>query len=50
MQPHGGGTSYSARVMHSNEAGRKQHEAMGFETGWGTALDQLVAYMQSQRN
>jgi uncharacterized protein YndB with AHSA1/START domain len=34
--------------MHSEEAGRKLHEDMGFAEGWGTALDQLVAYMKKQ--
>ena len=43
MEPHGGGTKYTATVMHSNEGGREKHEAMGFHHGWGAALDQLVA-------
>lgn len=38
-----GGTRYVAIAMHSNEAAKRQHEEMGFELGWGTALDQLVA-------
>lgn len=37
-----GGTSYTAIVMHQDEAGRQAHEAMGFHEGWGIALDQLV--------
>lgn len=37
-----GGTSYTATVMHQDEAGRRAHEAMGFYEGWGIALDQLV--------
>ena len=41
-----GGTRYSARVMHADKAGRDAHEAMGFEQGWGVALDQLVELMQ----
>lgn len=41
------GTKYSARVLHADEAGMKQHEAMGFEQGWGKALDQMVTYIQS---
>lgn len=40
---HGKGTKYTALVMHGDEAGRKQHEDMGFHEGWGAALDQLVA-------
>ena len=37
-----GGTRYTARVMHKDEADRQRHAAMGFEQGWGAALDQLV--------
>ncbi|MBS1984588.1 MAG: SRPBCC family protein [Bdellovibrionales bacterium] len=37
----GGQTSYRAVVKHAEEAGRKQHEAMGFEQGWGMAFQQL---------
>ncbi len=37
-----GGTSYTAIVMHQDEQGRQAHAAMGFEQGWGIALDQLV--------
>jgi uncharacterized protein YndB with AHSA1/START domain len=40
----GTGTRYTATVRHSDEAGCKQHAAMGFQEGWGIALDQLVAY------
>ncbi len=47
LEPHGSGTRYTALVMHRDEAGRKQHEEMGFHEGWGTALDQLVAHMRS---
>jgi uncharacterized protein YndB with AHSA1/START domain len=43
-----GGTRYHATVMHTNAASRAAHEAMGFEQGWGLALDQLVALMKSQ--
>ena len=35
-------TQYTATVIHANEAGCKQHAAMGFHEGWGKALDQLV--------
>ncbi len=48
MEPEGRGTRYAAKVMHADEAARKQHAAMGFEGGWGTALDQLVAYMKNK--
>ena len=43
--PHG--TRYTATVIHANEAGCQQHAAMGFEAGWGMALDQLVAMIKS---
>ncbi len=39
----GSGTRYSAHAMHSDQAGRDKHQAMGFTEGWGAALDQLVA-------
>jgi len=40
----GGRTRYRAVAIHRDEAGRQRHEEMGFHQGWGTALDQLVAY------
>ena len=40
------GTRYSATVIHADEAGCNTHAAMGFEGGWGTALDQLVAMIE----
>jgi uncharacterized protein YndB with AHSA1/START domain len=43
MEPSGSGTRYVARAVHKDEKDRKTHEDMGFHTGWGTALDQLVA-------
>lgn len=46
IEPHGDGTKYTALVMHRDEKGRKQHEEMGFHEGWGTALDQLVAFVK----
>ncbi len=42
----GTGTRYTAIARHADEAGRNQHAAMGFEQGWGIALDQLVAYVK----
>ena len=36
-------TRYSATVHHATEADRAKHAAMGFETGWGQATDQLAA-------
>lgn len=43
MTPQGSGTKYTAVAIHGTEDGRAKHEAMGFHTGWGAALDQLVA-------
>jgi uncharacterized protein YndB with AHSA1/START domain len=42
----GAGTRYTASVMHADESGRNKHAAMGFEAGWGAALDQLVAMLK----
>jgi uncharacterized protein YndB with AHSA1/START domain len=42
----GKGTRYTATAIHRDEAGKKQHEEMGFHGGWSTALDQLVAHVK----
>jgi uncharacterized protein YndB with AHSA1/START domain len=48
LEPHGAaGTKYTAIAIHQDEAGRKTHESMGFEEGWGKALDQLVALVKT---
>ena len=46
LADHAGGTRYTATVIHADEEGCKKHAAMGFEGGWGTALDQLVAMVK----
>ena len=38
----GAGTQYRARVLHRNAADSKNHEEMGFYSGWGTTIDQLA--------
>jgi len=43
FEDEGGKTRYTARVRHWTEEDLKQHEAMGFEQGWGIATDQLEA-------
>ena len=48
FERHQKGTKYTALVIHRDEAGRKQHEEMGFHEGWGKALDQLVEYSKRQ--
>ena len=47
FEPHAKGTKYSALVIHGDEETRKKHDAMGFQDGWGKALDQLVALAKS---
>jgi uncharacterized protein YndB with AHSA1/START domain len=42
----GHGTRYTATVIHADEAGCRKHAVMGFEAGWGAALDQLVAMVK----
>lgn len=48
IEPEGKGTRYTAIAMHPDEAGRVMHEEMGFQEGWGTALEQLVEHMRNQ--
>ena len=48
LEPEGEGTRYVAITKHADAETCTKHEEMGFENGWGTALDQLVAYVQSQ--
>jgi uncharacterized protein YndB with AHSA1/START domain len=40
--PEGKGTRYTAVALHGDEADRSAHAGMGFQEGWGKALDQLV--------
>jgi uncharacterized protein YndB with AHSA1/START domain len=47
FEARGKGTRYVAQAIHRDEAGRKQHEEMGFYDGWGKCLDQLVAYAKT---
>lgn len=37
------GTRYRATVLHVTEDDARRHAEMGFEAGWGAALDQLAA-------
>ena len=43
LAPEGDRTRYTAVVLHGDREVREAHEQMGFHTGWGIALDQLVA-------
>ena len=47
IEPEGTGTKYTAIALHPDETSRMRHEEMGFHDGWGTALDQLVAYAKT---
>ncbi len=47
LAPHGTGTRYTATVRHGDAAGCEKHKGMGFEQGWGTALEQLVVYSKT---
>ena len=46
LEPVAEGTRYTALVQHADAATREKHAAMGFEEGWGKALDQLVELME----
>jgi uncharacterized protein YndB with AHSA1/START domain len=50
LEPHAKGTKYTALVQHANAEARKAHAKMGFEEGWGTCLDQLVAIIKKGVN
>jgi len=43
-------TLYRACVRHADAASRERHAAMGFDQGWGIALDQLVELMGPERS
>lgn len=45
LTPEGGGTRYHAHVMHDSPEARAKHDEMGFQQGWGSALDQLGALL-----
>jgi uncharacterized protein YndB with AHSA1/START domain len=46
LKDHPDGTKYTARTLHKDDADRQRHADMGFEQGWGKALDQLIEYAQ----
>lgn len=48
LSPQADGTRYHARVLHGSPEDCQRHAAMGFEEGWGRALDQLVDFMKSR--
>jgi uncharacterized protein YndB with AHSA1/START domain len=48
LEPKGKGTKYTAIAIHNNVANRNKHDEMGFHSGWGKALDQLVALLKKK--
>jgi uncharacterized protein YndB with AHSA1/START domain len=48
LEPSGKGTRYVAIAIHGNDDTRKKHEEMGFHSGWGTVLEQLVDYIKKE--
>jgi uncharacterized protein YndB with AHSA1/START domain len=48
FEPEGSGTRYTARVRHWNEETLKNHEAMGFQEGWGIVAGQLAELAEGQ--
>jgi len=48
LERRGEATLYTAIAKHSDEATMAKHREMGFEVGWGIALDQLIAHMNAQ--
>lgn len=44
----GEGTRYRATTLHGDAETRAKYDEMGFHAGWGAALDQLVALMQTR--
>lgn len=49
LESDGTGTRYRAIAIHGDADTRKTHEDMGFESGWGAALDQMVEMIESER-
>jgi uncharacterized protein YndB with AHSA1/START domain len=47
LSPHVDGTRYSAVILHADKAARERHASMGFEEGWGKALDQMIAMIKA---
>lgn len=49
LESRGKGTHYTALVKHNHPDDRQKHAEMGFQDGWGTALDQLVALAKTMK-
>jgi len=48
LETAGSGTKYTATVIHGTEEDHARHQAMGFQDGWGKALEQLVAVVKGR--
>jgi len=48
FEPADGGTFYRARARHWSEETLKQHEQMGFETGWAQCAAQLAELAEAE--
>lgn len=46
IEPHEQGAKYTVIAIHASQEDRKKHKDMGFQDGWGKALDQLIEYMK----
>lgn len=47
MEPTDSGCRYAVTARHATVEAAQSHRDMGFDAGWGAALDQMVALMQS---
>lgn len=48
LSPQGAQTKYAARVIHGSAEDCGKHAALGFQEGWGVALDQLITFMKAR--
>jgi uncharacterized protein YndB with AHSA1/START domain len=48
LEPRPGGCRYVAVATHRDATVRKQHEEMGFATGWNIVVDQMEAYAKER--
>ncbi len=49
LTPEGTGTRYVAVARHADPEATQTHRDMGFLSGWGTALDQMLEMIHAQR-
>ncbi|NNM78679.1 SRPBCC family protein [Sphingomonas sp. ID1715] len=48
FEPEGDKTRYRATARHWTEEARQQHEAMGFQGGWGKVAEQLAQLAETE--